>query len=407
MSRIHVHGHRILLVISGGIAAYKSLELIRRLRERGASVRAVLTRGGAQFVMPLSVAALCEDKVYTDLFSLTDEAEMGHIRLARDADMVVVAPASANLLARAASGLADDLAATVLLASDRPLLLAPAMNVRMWLHPATRANLATLRARGAAAVGPVEGAMACGEHGMGRMAEPDAIVNAIDQLFATGRALSGLRALVTSGPTHEPIDAVRYIANRSSGKQGHAIARALSAHGAATTLVSGPTSLADPPGVAMVRVETAAQMFDACQAALPVDVAVCAAAVADWRTSAVQPKKMKKNGGPPPTLDLEETTDILQALAAAGNRRPRLVVGFAAETGDVVAKAQAKRKAKRCDWIVANDVSVGTQTFGGDTNDVHIIAADGVDSWPAMTKADVAERLAKRIAGAMTAEKRS
>ena len=406
MSRLHVDGRRILLVISGGIAAYKSLELIRRLRERGASVRTVLTRGGAQFVTPLSVGALCEDKVYTDLFSLTDEAEMGHIRLARDADMVVAAPASANLLARMAAGLADDLASTVLLASDRPLLLAPAMNVRMWRHPATQANLATLRARGAAVVGPGEGAMACGEHGLGRMAEPDEIVDAIAELFAADGALSGVRALVTSGPTHEPIDAVRYIANRSSGKQGHAIARALSARGAATTLVSGPTSLADPPGVAMVRVETAAQMFDACQAALPADVAVCAAAVADWRTSAANPGKMKKNGGPPPTLDLEETTDILRALAAAGNRRPRLVVGFAAETGDLVATAQAKRQDKGCDWIVANDVSAGTQTFGGDSNQVHVITADGVDSWPPMTKADVAERLAERIAGVLTAENR-
>ena len=406
MSRLHVDGRRILLVISGGIAAYKSLELIRRLRERGASVRTLLTRGGAQFVTPLSVGALCEDKVYTDLFSLTDEAEMGHIRLARDADMVVAAPASANLLARMAAGLADDLASTVLLASDRPLLLAPAMNVRMWRHPATQANLATLRARGAAVVGPGEGAMACGEHGLGRMAEPDEIVDAIAELFAADGALSGVRALVTSGPTHEPIDAVRYIANRSSGKQGHAIARALSARGAATTLVSGPTSLADPPGVAMVRVETAAQMFDACQAALPADVAVCAAAVADWRTSAANPGKMKKNGGPPPTLDLEETTDILRALAAAGNRRPRLVVGFAAETGDLVATAQAKRQDKGCDWIVANDVSAGTQTFGGDSNQVHVITADGVDSWPPMTKADVAERLAERIAGVLTAENR-
>ena len=406
MSRLHVDGRRILLVISGGIAAYKSLELIRRLRERGASVRTLLTRGGAQFVTPLSVGALCEDKVYTDLFSLTDAAEMGHIRLARDADMVVAAPASANLLARMAAGLADDLASTVLLASDRPLLLAPAMNVRMWRHPATQANLATLRARGAAVVGPGEGAMACGEHGLGRMAEPDEIVDAIAELFAADGALSGVRALVTSGPTHEPIDAVRYIANRSSGKQGHAIARALSARGAATTLVSGPTSLADPPGVAMVRVETAAQMFDACQAALPADVAVCAAAVADWRTSAANPGKMKKNGGPPPTLDLEETTDILRALAAAGNRRPRLVVGFAAETGDLVATAQAKRQDKGCDWIVANDVSAGTQTFGGDSNQVHVITADGVDSWPPMTKADVAERLAERIAGVLTAENR-
>ncbi len=404
-----VSGRQILLIISGGIAAYKSLDLIRRLRERGARVRAILTAGGAQFVTPLSVAALCEDKVYTELFSLTDEAEMGHIRLACDADAVVVAPASADLLARMASGLADDLAATVLLASDRPLLLAAAMNVRMWHHPATQANLATLQARGALLVGPGEGAMACGEHGLGRMAEPAEIVDAITELFTgnDGRVLAGLRALVTSGPTHEPIDGVRYIANRSSGKQGHAIARALAVHGAATTLVSGPTALPDPPGVDTVRVETAAQMYEACQASLPVDVAVCAAAVADWRTTQVSAQKIKKNGGAPPALRLEETPDVLRALSAAGNRRPRLVVGFAAETGDAIVKAQAKRAAKGCDWIVANDVSIGTETFGGDTNEVHVIAAGGVDSWPRMTKADVAERLAGRIADALTAERRS
>ncbi|MCG8593887.1 MAG: bifunctional phosphopantothenoylcysteine decarboxylase/phosphopantothenate--cysteine ligase CoaBC [Kiloniellales bacterium] len=391
-------GKRILLVISGGIAAYKSLELIRRLRERGAAVRAVLSRGGAEFVTPLSVAALTEDKVYQELFSLTDEAEMGHIQLSRDADLLVVAPASADLLAKMATGRADDLASTVLLATDTAVLAAPAMNVRMWLHPATRQNVETLAARGLRLVGPNEGDMACGEYGPGRMAEPLEILAAIEAFFAEAAPLSGRRALVTSGPTHEAIDPVRYIANRSSGRQGHAIATALARLGAETTLVSGPTALADPPGVAVSRVESAEQMLAACQAALPVDVAVCAAAVADWRPAKAGARKTKKNGKAPPTLKLTENPDILATLSEAGNRRPSLVIGFAAETEDVVEHAKAKLARKGCDWILANDVSPDSGTFGGTENRVHLIDAAGVEDWPRLSKELVAERLGQRIA---------
>lgn len=392
-------GRRILLIVTGGIAAYKALGLIRRLRERGAHVRCVLTRGGAQFVTPLSLAALSEDKVYQDLFSLTDEAEMGHIELSRDADLVVVAPASADVLAKMAGGLADDLASTLLLATDKPVMAAPAMNVRMWEHAATQANLATLRDRGVTFVGPAEGPMACNEYGMGRLAEPADILAAIEAHFATG-PLSGRRALVTSGPTHEPIDPVRYIANRSSGKQGHAIASALALLGSETTLVSGPSQEPDPAGVAVVRVESARDMLAACTAALPVDVAVCAAAVADWRVVAAAEEKIKKDGELP-TLALAENPDILASLAAAGNARPALVVGFAAETENVVAHAQAKRARKNCDWIVANDVSPATGTFGGDRNTVHLVTADAVDAWPPMSKIEVARRLADRIAATL------
>ena len=392
-----MNGKRILLIIAGGIAAYKALELIRRLRERGATVRCVLTEGGARFVTPLSVAALSGDKVYTDLFSLTDEAEMGHIELSRAADLVVVAPATADLLAKMAQGRADDLAATALLATDKRVLVAPAMNLRMWLNPATQANMATLAARGVLTVGPNEGDMACGEYGPGRMAEADEIVSAIENFFGAGAPLSGRRALVTSGPTHEAIDPVRYLANRSSGKQGHAIALACARLGAEVTLVSGPTAQADPAGVSVVRIESAEEMLAACMAALPVDVAVCAAAVSDWRPVSPREQKIKKDGAAP-ELALAENPDILAGLSAAGNRRPGLVVGFAAETESVVENARAKLARKGCDWIVANDVSPATGAIGGDDNTVHLITAESVEDWPTMSKGAVAERLAARIA---------
>ncbi|MBW7852340.1 MAG: bifunctional phosphopantothenoylcysteine decarboxylase/phosphopantothenate--cysteine ligase CoaBC [Rhodospirillales bacterium] len=392
-------GRRVLLIITGGIAAYKSLELIRRLREQGARVRCILTRGGEQFVTPLSVAALSEEKVFQDIFSLTDESEMGHIRLSREADLLVVAPASANVLARMAAGIADDLATTVLLATDKPVLVAPAMNVRMWEHPATRANMATLAARGVRRVGPAAGDLACGETGAGRMAEVADILAAIADMLAAKALLAGRRALVTSGPTHEPIDPVRFIANRSSGKQGHAIAAALARLGAEVTLVSGPVAIPDPPGVRTVRVESATDMLAACQAALPADVAVFAAAVADWRVAEPAAQKRKKQeGAPPPTLSLAPNPDILATVARLETGRPTLVVGFAAETENVLDNARAKRRRKGCDWIVANDVSTGTGTFGGDDNTVHLIGADEEEAWPPMTKEAVAERLAERIA---------
>ncbi|MFA7431235.1 MAG: bifunctional phosphopantothenoylcysteine decarboxylase/phosphopantothenate--cysteine ligase CoaBC [Rhodospirillaceae bacterium] len=393
-------GRSVLLIISGGIAAYKSLDLIRRLRERGVSVRCVLTKGGAQFVTPLSVAALSENKVYQDLFSLTDEAEMGHIRLSREADLVVVAPATADLMARMAAGMADDLAATVLLATDKPVLLAPAMNMMMWAHPATQTNLRTLIGRGVRTVGPNSGDLACGEVGSGRMAEVPEIIAAIETFFATGKPLAGRRALVTSGPTHEPIDPVRFIANRSSGKQGHAIAAALAELGADVTLVSGPVTLPNPPGVRVVAVESARDMLAACRKAVPVDIAVCAAAVADWRVEAAGQKIKKQTDGAPPALTLAENPDILATLSAAGPDRPALVVGFAAETENVVAHARAKLARKGCDWICANDVSPATGTFGGDSNTVHIVSATGVEDWPALSKTEVARRLAARIAEA-------
>jgi phosphopantothenoylcysteine decarboxylase / phosphopantothenate---cysteine ligase len=392
-------GKRILLVIAGGIAAYKCLELIRRLRERGASVRCILTAAGREFVTPLSVAALSEDKVYTELFSLTDESEMGHIRLSREADLVVVAPATADLLARMAAGIADDLATTALLATDKPALAAPAMNVRMWRHPATQANLRTLLGRGLATVGPNEGDMACGEWGPGRMAEPEEIISAIEAYFARRGRLHGRRALVTSGPTREPIDPVRYISNRSSGRQGHAIAETLALFGATTTLVSGPTALADPPGVTVVPIETAVEMLAACEAALPVDVAVCVAAVGDWRVAQPSRQKVKKMAGAPtPSFQLSENPDILATLSRSPERRPRLVIGFAAETTRVVENALSKRDRKGCDWMVANDVSPSSGTFGGEGNTVHLILPDGVEDWPPISKRAVAERLVTRIA---------
>jgi phosphopantothenoylcysteine decarboxylase/phosphopantothenate--cysteine ligase len=394
-----LHGKRILLIISGGIAAYKSLDLIRRLRERGAAVRCVLTDSATQFVTPLSVSALSEDKVYGDLFSLTDEAEMGHIQLSRYADLVVVAPATANILAKMAQGTGDDLATTVLLATDKDVIVAPAMNVRMWEHAATRDNIATLKTRGVHFAGPTEGAMACGEYGEGRMVEPLEIVAQIERYFGAAAPLAGRRAIVTSGPTHEAIDPVRYIANRSSGKQGHAIAATLAGMGAQTVLVTGPSDENDPPGVEIVRVESAREMYDACMAALPADIAVCAAAVADWRPAQADESKIKKQAGaPPPRLEMVENPDILRALSAAGNQRPGLVIGFAAETDDVVENATAKRDRKSCDWIVANDVSPATGTFGGDSNTVILVAGTGVENWPTMRKTEVATRLAERIA---------
>jgi len=393
---------RVLLIVSGGIAAYKVLELVRLLRRSDVGVTAVLTSGGAQFVTALSLQALTENRVYTELFSLTDESEMGHIQLSRAADLVVVAPASADILARMAAGIADDLATTLLLATDKRVLVAPAMNVRMWGHAATLANMAMLVARGVAVVGPDEGAMACNEYGAGRLAEPPAVLAAIMGLLDGARPLAGRHALVTSGPTHEPIDPVRYIANRSSGRQGHAIAAALAGLGARVTLVSGPVNLPDPAGVQCVHVETAREMLAACTAALPADVAVCAAAVADWRVVSAATLKLKKTpGAGPPELTLAPNPDILATLAAMGPTRPRLVVGFAAETHEVLAHAIEKRDRKGCDWIVANDVGAGTTTMGGAENEVYLITAEGAERWPKLAKTEVAARLADRIARAL------
>ena len=387
---------RILLVIGGGIAAYKALELIREIRRAGGSVTPVLTKGGAQFVTPLSASALAESRVYSDLFDLTDEAEMGHIQLSRSADLVVVCPATADLMARAAAGMADDLATTLLLATDKPVLMAPAMNVRMWEHAATVANVATLRARGVTVLEPDVGAMACGEFGPGRLPEVPAILAAIGGFFGEG-PLRGRHVLVTAGPTHEPIDPVRYIANRSSGKQGFAVAAALAALGARVTLVAGPVSLPTPAGVTRVDVETAREMAAAVEAALPADAAVMVAAVADWRVEAAA-SKIKKGAGGPPALSLTENPDILAGLSAHA-RRPRLVVGFAAETDDVIAHAKAKLAKKGCDLIVANDVS--GDVMGGERNLVHLVSAGGVETLPEDRKDVVARLLAERIAGAL------
>lgn len=393
-------GKRILLIIGGGIAAYKSLDLIRRLKERGAAVTPVLTRAGTEFVTPLSVSALAGGKVHTDLFDLTDEAEMGHIQLSRVADLIVVAPATADLMAKMAQGRADDLASTLLLATDTRVLIAPAMNVRMWTHPATMRNLATLAGDGVRVVGPNEGDMACGEFGPGRMAEPLEIVAAIEAALADG-PLRGKHILVTSGPTHEPIDPVRYIANRSSGAQGTAIAQALAALGARVTFVTGPASVPSPPGVAVVPVETAQEMLAAVIAALPADAAIFAAAVADWRVENASDQKMKKTAtGAPPALRFAENPDIL-AMVSKGSPRPRLVVGFAAETDDVIAYATQKLARKGCDWIIANDVRPETGIMGGTDNAVTLISANGPDPWPRMTKDAVARKLAARIAEAL------
>ena len=402
-------GRRVLLVVGGGIAAYKSLDLVRRLRERGVHVRVVMTAAAKEFVAPLAFVSLSNEKVYDDLFSSTDEQEMGHIQLSRDADLIVVAPATAHIMARVARGLCDDLATTLLLATDKRTLYAPAMNVRMWLHPATQRNVATLHGDGAWFVGPNSGEMACGEFGPGRMSEPVEIIAAIEAAFAhdtrlpppegvTSRGadgpLAGLHVIVTSGPTHEAIDPARYIANRSSGKQGHAIAAAASAQGARVTLVTGPVSLPDPPGCETVHIESAREMMAAVEAASPADVFVGAAAVADWR---VEPEahKMKKGAGAP-ALALVENPDIL-ASVARGPKRPRLVVGFAAETRDVIAHAREKLSRKGCDLIVANDVGEGSGVFGGDTNEAHLVTREKVESWPRMTKQAVAERLVARL----------
>ena len=393
---------RILLIIGGGIAAYKSLDLIRRLQERGARLRCVLTAAAQHFVTPLAVGALTGERAFSDLFDPQSEFDVGHIRLARDTDLIVVAPATADLVAKMAGGHADDLATAVLLATDQPILIAPAMNPLMWAAKATARNLAQLTADGVHVVGPNAGEMAeRGEAGLGRMAEPMEIAAAAESILRHGAALDGKRIIVTSGPTHESIDPVRYITNRSSGKQGHAIAVAAAAAGADVVLVSGPVNLPDPPGLAVVRVETAQQMFEAVEAALPADVAIFAAAVADWRSENESASKIKKQPGRMPTLKLTENPDILSSVAHRTSGRPRLVVGFAAETDDVIANAQAKRMKKGCDWIVANDVSPPTGTFGGDRNTVHLLRRDGseisVDDWPVMTKDEVAIALVAQI----------
>ncbi len=404
---------RILLIIGGGIAAYKSIELVRLLRKAGMTVRCVLTRAGAQFVTPLTLAALSENKVYTDLFDLKDEVEMGHIQLSREADLVVVAPATADLLAKMAGGQADDLATTLLLATDKPVLAAPAMNVRMWLHPATQRNVAALRGDGVTVMEPDEGEMACGEYGPGRLPEPDAIFAAIEAALANApapsilsgqpdfapanhRPLHGRRILVTAGPTHEPIDPVRYIANRSSGKQGFAIAAAAANAGAEVLLIAGPVPLPTPPGVIRVDVETAVEMAEEVRQGLPVDAAIMVAAVADWRAAESRAQKIKKDGsGQVAPLALTENPDILASVAGSPERPP-LLIGFAAETNDVIAHAEAKLARKGCDWIVANDVSA--DPMGGESNRVHIVSKDGVDSWDRLPKAAVARKLMEKIA---------
>ena len=404
---VAAEGGRILLIIGGGIAAYKSLDLIRRLQERGAGVRCILTAAAQHFVTPLAAGALCGERAYTDLFDPQSEFDVGHIRLARDTDLVVVAPATADLIAKLAGGHADDLASAVLLATDKPILIAPAMNPRMWAAKATQRNLAQLVADGVRVVGPKAGEMAeRGEAGVGRMAEPLEVVAAVEAITRKTGALSGTRMLVTSGPTSEPIDPVRFIANRSSGKQGHAIAAAAAAAGAEVVLISGPVNLPDPPGVTVVRIETARQMLAAVERALPVDVAVFAAAVADWRVERVSNSKVKKQRGGPPKLELVENPDILSTIAHRKSGRPRLVIGFAAETDDVIANAKAKLKKKACDWILANDVSPATGIMGGDANTVHLVSASGVESWPPQAKDGVARTLVERIAAALVETKR-
>ena len=390
---------RILLIISGGIAAYKTPDLVRRLRERGFSVRCILTEGGSQFVSSLALQAVSEDTVYQDLFSLNDESRMGHIQLSRDAGAVLVAPATANIIARMAHGQADDLATTALLATDKPVFIAPAMNVRMWDHAATRDNLDILQQRGVGVIGPDEGDMACGEFGMGRMSEPTAIADQMEDFLSGGRPLQGKRALVTSGPTFEAIDPVRFIGNRSSGKQGHAIAAALARLGAETVLVSGPVHQPDPPGVEVTHVQSALEMMAACEKHLPADIVICAAAVSDWRVTDTAKSKIKKTAGDgTPTFSLTENPDILAEIAGRKKSRPELVIGFAAETDDVIDNARSKLVRKGCDWIIANDVSPRSGTFDGDSNTVHVITPEAMDSWPSMSKARVGSRLAERIA---------
>jgi phosphopantothenoylcysteine decarboxylase/phosphopantothenate--cysteine ligase len=396
-----LNGRRVLLIIGGGIAAYKSLELIRALQKRGASVVPVMTRAASEFVTPLSVSALSGNKVFQDLFDLTDEAEMGHIELSRSADLIIVAPATGDLMAKMALGMAPDLATTLLLATDTPVMIAPAMNVRMWEHAATQRNLETLRADGVHVCGPDEGAMACGEFGFGRMTEPDAIADAASDILLNG-PLKGKHIIVTSGPTHEPIDPVRYIANRSSGSQGTAIANALSSLGARVSFITGPARADLPEGCDIIRVETAREMLDAVQNALPCDGAVFAAAVADWRMKNATGSKIKKNAsGDIPVLDFTENPDILATVSQMKKDRPTLIVGFAAETDDVLKNATAKRIRKQCDWIVANDVSPETGIMGGTENDVTLITADGPIDWPRMSKDAVAQKLAQQIADAL------
>ena len=391
-------GKRILLIVTGGIAAFKGLELVRLIKAHGSEVRAVLTESGSNFVGQLSLQAITEDKVYTDLFSLTDESEMGHIQLSRNADLILVAPATANLLAKMRAGIADDLASTVLLATDKPVLVAPSMNVRMWEHPATQENIVTLIKRGVTVLGPTEGEMACGEFGAGRMLEPPKIVEQLVNHLYTNRALLGSTVLVTAGPTLEPIDPVRFISNRSSGKQGYAIASVLSRLGAKTTLVTGPTDLADPPGVNVIKIETAIDMMQACLDSLPADIAICAAAVADWRVTNNSPEKIKKqNNSTTVSLELNENPDILKTLSQLGSNRPNLVIGFAAETENLLENAMRKRQNKGCDWILANDVSTSTGIFGGESNLVRFITNYGSEEWPSMLKENVAMRLAERI----------
>ncbi len=406
-SAVAAAGGRVLLVIGGGIAAYKSLDLIRRLQDRGTSVRCILTPAAQHFVMPLAAGALCGERAYTDLFDPQSEFDVGHIRLARDTDLIVVAPATADLIAKLAGGHADDLASAVLLATAKPILIAPAMNRQMWAAKATQRNLAQLVADGVRVVGPNAGEMAeRGEAGVGRMAEPLEIVAAVEAITCKTGVLSGTRMLVTSGPTSEPIDPVRFIANRSSGKQGHAIAAAAAAAGAEVVLISGPVNLPDPSGVTVVRIETAQQMLAAVEQALPVDVAVFAAAVADWRVERVSSRKIKKQRGGPPKLELVENPDILSTVAHRKSGRPRLVIGFAAETDDVIANAKAKLKKKGCDWILANDVSPATGIMGGDANTVHLVTASGVESWPPQAKDGVARTLVERIAAALVEAKK-
>lgn len=393
----------VLLIISGSVAAYKSLELIRLLKERGVSVNAILTKGGAEFFTPLAVSSLTGTKTYDHLFSLTDEVEMGHIELSRSADVVLVAPASADLLAKMAAGIADDLATTALLATDKPVWVAPAMNHRMWSHPATQRAVAQLKKDGVQIIEPPEGSMACGEFGIGRLAEPDAIVKALlGSGTPAGLRLAGRKAIVTSGPTHEPIDPARYIANRSSGKQGHAIAAALAAQGAEVTLISGPTQLADPAGVKSIHVTTAREMFDAVNKALPADIAVCAAAVSDWHVAHVVSQKIKKTAQhSTPRLTLVENPDILAHLSLDVSKRPALVIGFSAETENVLKNAHTKHAKKGCDWMIANDVSSG-KAFDRDSNRITLITETGEDAWAEMSKSAIAEKLAQRIADALS-----
>jgi phosphopantothenoylcysteine decarboxylase / phosphopantothenate---cysteine ligase len=392
-------GKSVLLIIGGGIAAYKSLELIRLLKTRGLAVKTIMTKAAAEFVTPLSVASLSGEKVHSDLFNLTDEIEMGHIELSRSADLVVVAPATADVMAKMAAGVANDLASTTLLATDKPVLVAPAMNVRMWLHAATQRNVETLKVDGIRFVGPHEGDMACGEFGFGRMAEPAEILLSIESLLQPKR-LAGKKILITAGPTREAIDPVRYISNHSSGKQGYALAQAAQNMGADVTLISGPVSLAKPFGMKVIEVETADQMLKACEASLPADILICAAAVADWKIAAPAATKLKKNNsGAAPSLVFAENPDILKTLSSAKNR-PALVVGFAAETDHVIDHAQAKLAKKKCDLIIANDVSSGV--FGSDQNAVHLVSKHGVETWPQLSKAEVAQRIMLHIAGLMT-----